>query len=165
MTKLARSLAALSALVLIGACGSDDPAIDTSTTTAADETDAGTDVTDGETPDDGEQPIEFIAELTGAAERPGPGDSDGEGRASITLQTDTNEICFIIEVDDIADASAAHIHGGGPDIAGPIVVELTAPAPSSDGCTAAEAELVNDLVQNPADYYFNVHNAGSPPAR
>ena len=42
------------------------------------------------------------ATLTGAAEVPGPGDPDGSGTAHLTLNQGQGEICFTIEVADIA---------------------------------------------------------------
>ncbi|MCA1600862.1 MAG: CHRD domain-containing protein [Acidobacteria bacterium] len=101
--------------------------------------------------------------LTGAAEVPGPGDPDGRGRAVITLNQGQNEVCFKLTVSNIAPATLAHIHSGGPTVAGPAVVTLTAPTGgSSKGCVSASADLIKDIRQNPRNYYINVHNAEFP---
>lgn len=104
------------------------------------------------------------ATLTGAAEIPGPGDPDGSGTARITLNPGQGEVCFALEVSDIAPATASHIHVGGPTVAGGIVVTL-APPPTggaSSACVSAAPELVREIGKNPAGYYVNVHNAEFP---
>lgn len=166
MTKLLRTLIGclLTALVF-GACGTDDPTIGDAATDEAGE--AATDSpagTTGQSADDGEEEaMVFTAELTGAAEKPGPGDPDGTGKATITIKTSTNEICFELAVSGIDEATAAHIHKGDPDVAGPPVVELTAPAGgSSQGCSAVEAEIANEIAVSPLSFYVNVHNAKFP---
>ncbi|HEX5704602.1 MAG TPA: CHRD domain-containing protein [Pyrinomonadaceae bacterium] len=112
--------------------------------------------------DQGGRPLK--ATLTGAAEVPGPGDPDGAGSAKITLNQGKGEVCFELTVSNIAPASAAHIHSGAPDAAGPVVVTLTPPPAegSSKGCVSASADLIKEIRQNPANYYINVHNADFP---
>lgn len=101
--------------------------------------------------------------LTGAAEVPGPGDTDGAGTAVITLNQGKKEVCFELTVSNIAPATLAHIHVGGPTVAGPVAVTLTAPTEgSSKGCVSASADLIKEIRQNPGNYYINVHNAGFP---
>ena len=101
--------------------------------------------------------------LTGAAERPGPGDPDGTGTARLTLNSGQEEICFTLEVSGIAPATAAHIHEAPVDEAGPVVVGLAAPTSgSSSGCVAVDRDLVKDIRNNPDEYYVNVHNAEFP---
>lgn len=102
----------------------------------------------------------FIATLTGAAEVPGPGDTDGFGMATVTLTPGTTELCYTITVQDIAPAAAAHIHVGSADEAGQIVVHLTAPTNgTSSGCETLERALFTQILAQPQDYYVNVHNA------
>lgn len=106
----------------------------------------------------------FATALTGAAEVPGPGDPDGSGTALVTLNQGQLEVCFELTVEDIAPATAAHIHVGAPDVAGPIVVPLAAPTSgSSSGCVAdVDRELIKAIRQNPGGYYVNVHTADFP---
>ncbi len=105
------------------------------------------------------------ADLTGAAEVPGPGDPDGSGTAHITLNQGAGEVCFELTVSDIAPAFGAHIHAGAAGVAGPVVVGLVPPSSgSSSGCvTDVDKDLIKAIRQNPADYYVNVHNADFPP--
>ena len=165
MTRLLRILlGCILAVLLLGGCGTDDPTIgDAATDDAADGSDSPAGTT-GQTTDDGEEEgMVYTAELTGAAEKPDPGDPDGTGKATITIKTSTNEICFELSVAGIAEADAAHIHKGDPEAAGPIVVELTAPSGgSSEGCSAVQAEIANEIAVSPTSFYVNVHNADFP---
>jgi hypothetical protein len=98
--------------------------------------------------------------MTGAAERPGPGDADGRGRAAIFVQG--NQVCWLLNATNIGRATAAHIHQGGPSVAGPIVVPLTPPNPFSTQCSTVQASLANQLRSNPAGFYVNVHTGAFP---
>ena len=103
------------------------------------------------------------ANLTGAAEVPGPGDSDGTGKASLTLSAGKNQICYELAVSNIGTATAAHIHAGDATVAGPVLVMLTPPANgSAKECATLEREKILDMIKNPGGYYVNVHNAEFP---
>ena len=113
---------------------------------------------------DGGRP--FTVSLTGSAEVPGPGDPDGSGTAELRLNPGLGEVCFSIEVEDIAlPATAAHIHVGSAEVAGPVVVGLVAPdaTGTSSACVAADRELVRAIIGNPDNYYVNVHTSEFPP--
>jgi hypothetical protein len=102
----------------------------------------------------------FTVNLTGAAEVPGPGDPDGAGTASLSLNPGQGEVCFEITVSNITlPATGAHIHVGGVTVAGPVVVGLTPPdaSGSSSGCVSADRDLIIAIIQNPENYYVNVH--------
>src|SRR5688572_3147414 len=62
------------------------------------------------------------ATLTGEAEVPGPGDPNAKGQFKATLGEDT--LCYSLRVTKVARVSAAHIHAGAEDEAGPVVVTL-----------------------------------------
>jgi hypothetical protein len=112
---------------------------------------------------DGGRP--FTTALTGAAEVPGPGDPDGSGVATITLNQGLGEVCFSISVSGITlPAIGAHIHVGSAAVAGPVVVPLTSPdaSGSSSGCVSADPDLIKAIRQNPEDYYVNVHSTEYP---
>lgn len=112
-------------------------------------------------PGEGGRPI--TVELTGAAERPGPGDPDGSGTATFRLNQGQGEICYELTVSNIEPATAAHIHVAPATAPGPVVVPLAAPTSgSSSGCVAVDAELIKAIRQNPENYYVNVHNAPFP---
>lgn len=105
----------------------------------------------------------FTTSLTGAAEAPTPGDPDGSGTASITVNPGLGEVCFELTVSDIAPATAAHIHEAMAGVPGPVVVPLTPPTSgTSSGCVSVEMELALELIREPEEYYVNVHNAEYP---
>ena len=109
----------------------------------------------------GGKPLSTV--LTGAAEVPGPGDPDGSGFARITLNHGQGQICYEITVEGIDPATAAHIHVGASNVAGPVVVGLAAPTDgSSSGCADVARSLIRAIRENPDDYYINVHNAPFP---
>ena len=113
----------------------------------------------------------FVATLSGAAERPGPGDTDGTGAAAITINRVTGQICADLRVANIETATMAHIHRGTPNEAGPVVVDFGTflPQPVSAGCVTptpaapvTAISLANAIADAPADYYVNVHNTAFP---
>jgi len=115
--------------------------------------------------DHGGRPLS--TELAGAAEVPGPGDPDGSGTATITVNPGQEEVCWEINAAGIElPATAAHIHVGAAGVAGPVVVTLSAPdaSGSSSGCTTVDVDrdLAKAILKNPEDYYVNVHTSVFP---
>ena len=112
--------------------------------------------------EDGGRPLS--AHLTGAAEKPTPGDADGGGHATFRVNVGQSEVCYDLMVEKIATATMAHIHKGAPDAAGPVAIPLKAPdaAGKASACAKADAAVVKDILQNPGAYYVNVHNAEFP---
>jgi hypothetical protein len=119
--------------------------------------------------------------LTGAAERPGPGDPDGSGRAFLKIRPNDERVCFDLRWKNLDPVIMAHIHVGPPEEAGPIVVTLL--TAQSDGlvtlpetrtqlraCTESFSppmgmtveQLLQDIKKNPEDYYVNVHSTVFP---
>jgi len=107
----------------------------------------------------------FSTDLTGAAERPGPGDPDGSGHISLTINPGQREVCYDMHVADVAPIFAAHIHVAGVDDPGPVVVDLM-PVFDADGdasaCVTGDRAVLVAIMANPAGYYVNVHNADFP---
>lgn len=109
----------------------------------------------------GGRPI--TVEMTGSAERPGPGDPDGSGTATFRVNPGTGEVCYTLTVEDIAPATAAHVHVAPETDPGPVVIPLAAPTSGeSSGCAEVSRELALELIRNPGSYYVNVHNADYP---
>jgi CHRD domain-containing protein/LVIVD repeat-containing protein len=108
--------------------------------------------------------------LTGAEEVPGPGDPDGTGRATIRLNSRTRKVCFRLSWSNIAPPTASHIHEAPAGEAGDIVVTLfssESPLPDTitgvSGCASdVSSDLIEDIIENPEEYYVNVHNADFP---
>ena len=109
--------------------------------------------------EDGGRP--FTVDLTGAAEVPGPGDPDGSGTASLTINPGLGQVCWTIELAGVDDIFAAHIHVGPPTVAGPVVVPLN---PYTGDCTAVSRELALAIIRDPGSYYVNVHNNAEFPS-
>ena len=109
------------------------------------------------------QEMKAMAKLTGAAEVPGPGDTDGSGTVQVTFNPAKGEVCYELTVAKIDEATAAHIHEGAAGKDGPVKVALEAPKGGAvKGCKSADATLVKTIMANPANYYVNVHNAAFP---
>jgi hypothetical protein len=84
----------------------------------------------------------------------------------VSIDLDANELCYTLMVADITlPATAAHIHVGEVGVAGPPVVPLAPPDATgmSEACvTDADPAVLQAIVDNPAGYYVNVHNADYP---
>ena len=99
--------------------------------------------------------------LTGAQEAPDPGDANGRGQFSWSL--DGRQLCYLLSVKRIGTAAAAHIHRGAAGVAGPVRVELQAPVPrASADCVTLGSRLAKALRDRPARFYVNVHTADFP---
>lgn len=104
----------------------------------------------------------YAANLTGAEEVP-PADPDGNGSARISTNDVTNQICVDLEVRNINAVTAAHIHRGARGVNGPPVVNLDPPDDDdSDDCDAIADDLLDEIRNNPAGFYVNVHTADYP---
>lgn len=107
----------------------------------------------------------YTAPLSGPQEVPGPGDADSTGTATVTINQETNEVCWDITVmNAMLPATGAHIHVGAFGESGDVVVPLSAPDASgaASGCTTADASVVSAIVANPAGYYVNIHTTDFP---
>lgn len=106
------------------------------------------------------------------------GDPDGMGEAYVFgIDGDPATLCYILTVEDIqlvpvGSGMMAHIHAGARDAAGPVVAALAGP---EDGNAAdcltegemgkfptGEAGIVQKILNNPEQYYVNVHNPEYP---
>jgi len=103
----------------------------------------------------------FLVPMTGAAERPGPGDPDGTGTAWLSLNFGQMQVCYTLQVENITlPAVAAHIHKAPATDPGPVVIPLIPPDATgmSSGCAeVTDAALLLDILVHPGDYYVNVH--------
>ena len=106
----------------------------------------------------------YMADLTGAAEVPGPGDPDAAGIATIDWNIEVEQLCYALSIDDMDPASAAHIHRGAAGEAGPPVVTLETPGPDggANGCMDIDDSLRAELRDNPGGFYINVHKDAYP---
>jgi CHRD domain len=107
--------------------------------------------------------------MTGAKEvdatgQKGVGDPNGRGSFSATL--DGRTLCYGIQVKNIEDPVASHIHRGGRSVAGPVVQALEHPDTGDPGSSSACVRLIRSLARelraNPRSFYVNVHTADFP---
>ena len=143
-----------------------------SLTTARDDDDDGDDH-DGTDEDE----RRFTAELTGDQEVPEVA-TDASGDAELEFQEGDDEIDFFVDVQDIVDVTAAHIHSGAEGEEGDIVATLYSESASGeiDGKLVSgeldssdlEGPLagqdIDDLVQliEDGEAYVNVHTIENP---
>lgn len=101
--------------------------------------------------------------LTGAAERPNPGDPDGSGWAWVSINPGTETLCYAYEVSGVDPLTAAHIHRAPASSAGPVVIPiLPTSGTGGSGCVSADRDLLVAILTDPSGYYVNVHNAAYP---
>jgi len=83
--------------------------------------------------------------------------------ATITINLGQSELCYVIDFTTSETVIAAHIHHAPAGVAAPPIIPLNTPvAGSSSGCTKVEQGLLNDILQNPEQYYVNVHTTAHP---
>jgi hypothetical protein len=104
---------------------------------------------------------ELTALLNGANEVP-PADPNGTGEAHIFISDSRpNKLCFVLQVDQIGRPTMAHIHRGEAGVVGPVRVPFQAPA-DGDSAGCVETPLATRIMNNPQNWYVNVHNAKFP---
>jgi hypothetical protein len=118
----------------------------------------------------------FVNNMEGSQEVP-PADPDGRGIARIEIDPAANEVCFKVRFDSTGTPNRGHIHVGVAGANGGIVVPLFElvgmPADARndalergrlDGCVTVDPTVVDldAIVDNPAGYYVNLHNARFP---
>lgn len=98
------------------------------------------------------------------------------GTAWVHADPASGLVCWYLVVDDPIDDQdpgsfaawaegtgipGSHIHEGDVDTAGPVVVVLGTVSDesphTSQGCALADTDVLDDIVDTPADYYVNIH--------
>jgi hypothetical protein len=104
----------------------------------------------------------LTAELAGDAETA----EDGTGSATITLDPATGELCWDLTAEGIGPVVQSHIHVGAAGESGDVAVPLDVDGfeGSSEGCNEPmeDAQILQDIVDNPAGYYVNLHTEPFP---
>lgn len=90
----------------------------------------------------------------------------GGARGTFSYDIDGAELCWDLAVTGLsAPATAAHIHVGDRNVAGPVVVPLTVQSSTSfetSGCATPPPAVLAAIDGDPSAYYVNVHNANNP---
>ena len=85
---------------------------------------------------------------------------------SFSYTIDGDELCYTLTARDLsAPATAAHIHIGPRNVAGPVVVPLQVVSGTDwtvDTCTTASAAVLSAIEATPGAYYITGHNAVCP---
>src|SRR5262245_3618584 len=102
------------------------------------------------------------------------GDAD-HGSIHLTLNPGQEEVCYSIGELTLTEGDAlpalAHIHEAPAGVAGGVVVDLfgtasSPPAPTSyptdTTCVPADRDVILEILQDPSEYYVNLHNAQHP---
>lgn len=169
----------------LAACSSDDPTMDPSPT-ASDTVSESETATETETPsatpsetvttnpdepetgseNGAEADMTLTADLAGAMVVPGPGDPSGSGsfNATIIMNEAAGELCYQLEVADMSsEVTAAHVHAGAEGQAGEVRVQLTPPIGGPvDECVALNASDLVPIMDDPSQFYVQVHSQGHP---
>lgn len=105
----------------------------------------------------------LVANMDGPSEVP-PADANGTGQIFVfTTASDPTALCYVIFVDQIGKPVAAHIHPGAVGEVGDPIVPLKAPADGDTaGCTDVRERLLARILNNPQNFYVNVHNRRFP---
>lgn len=118
----------------------------------------------------------FVASLSGAAERPTPVTTTATGSATITIDDATSTIAYSVTVSGLLSPNMAHIHVGGVNDAGPIALSLLATAPAAGTFTGVLTTGTGTAAQivggetfatlaakiRAGTAYINVHTVANP---
>ena len=110
-------------------------------------------------------PTTLTATLAGVTEGDNPGDPDGGGTASITLDPATGEVCWNLTATGTMAITQSHIHTGAAGVSGGVLIPLDTDGftGSSEGCVSGQAAAaINDVLANPAGFYVNLHTSDFP---
>lgn len=89
----------------------------------------------------------------------------GTGRVGFVLHPDRDRICYQLDDRDVVgETTMFHIHEAAEGTNGPVVVPffLEADDARRAGCVEVDGDLVQDIIDNPEDYYANVHSDTFP---
>ena len=110
-----------------------------------------------------EKTFKFVADpMTGAQEvAPTVGDPLGQGNASFTVKG--KKICGVFNLSTATslNVTGTHIHEGGADVNGPIVVAFGVATLGVKTCLSAGG-ILSQIKANPAGFYANIHTDTNP---
>ena len=119
--------------------------------------------------DDSQGGRPLTASLSGANEvsragKLGDGDPDGTGTARVTVNPGKNLVCWDIkDLNNIAAPTAGHIHEAAAGVNEGVVIPLFEGGNTMlKGCITTKLTTAREILEDPASYYVNIHNAGFP---
>ncbi len=108
------------------------------------------------------QKFDFQNTMTAGEVVPGPGDPDGAGNFTVSIDNATNEMCYAITFQNTDAPNAAHVHVGSPGKAGRIMVDLNLPANGPNACIPVDSTSVGHMTGGPRSHYLDLHTASHP---
>ena len=105
--------------------------------------------------------VMLSATLDGASETKG-GSPNGSGTFQAEVDAESGDLCYVLAVDGIGDAMAAHIHTGAAGHDGKPVVTIEVTGEEEDLCVAVEPDALKPIIAEPSAYYVNVHTKDFP---
>ena len=108
--------------------------------------------------------VSFVAVLNGQNEKPNVGDPDGTGYAFVRFDRRSNQVFYAITSANTSTPTVSHIHRGGADVSGPVVIDFRPVFRNgaASGVVSADATLINEILATPSNFYVNVHTADFP---
>jgi CHRD domain len=110
-------------------------------------------------------PTTLSATLAGVTEGAQPGDPDGSGSATVTLDPAAGTACWNMSASGIGHVNQSHIHVGAAGTSGDVVVPLDVDGfdATTEGCTSnVAANTLQGIIDNPAGFYVNLHTTEFP---
>ena len=119
----------------------------------------------------------FHVKIAGTQEVP-VADADGRGTVRLTIDLDSNKVCYDLRFDRAGTPNRGHIHKAAAGANGGIVVPLFELMPADqqsnplndelernrvkDACVTGDPAVLADIVAHPDQYYVNFHNSRYP---
>ncbi len=93
-----------------------------------------------------------------------PSGTGATGVAQVTLNQGQGRVCVTVAAQGLAgDVVAGHIHAGEAGANGGVVVNLGVNSADYRACIdEVDRELIQDIRQNPQNYYVNIHTTVVP---
>lgn len=86
------------------------------------------------------------------------GDPDGSGSFTLRIDAGDGGFCYDLNINGVRNVGAAHIHEGAEGLPGRPVLDLVA----GSHCSNTDAQALNDIVDNPSNYYIDVLSSDYP---
>ncbi|MCA9285809.1 MAG: CHRD domain-containing protein [Phycisphaerales bacterium] len=108
----------------------------------------------------------FDLNMTGDQEVPNPGDPDGLGTGTLSIDDATNIVSWSIAYSNIAAPTMMHIHTGAAGVNGGVLVSLGVATTGGPGTLVNSVPTsganVATILNNPPGFYVNIHNSAFP---
>lgn len=108
------------------------------------------------------QKFDFQGTMSGAEVVPGPGDPDGGGSFTVSIDNATNQMCYALTYQNIDQPDGAHVHIGNPGQAGQIMVDLNLPVNGPNACIQVDSTSVGHMTGGPKSHYLDLHTPPFP---